>query len=153
MIRPDEPIGILMADDDPDDRLMAEKALNESHLRNVLRFVEDGEELMDYLQHRGKYSDPATAPEPGLILLDLNMPRKDGREALAEIKTHPCLRHIPVVILTTSESEIDVLRSYDLGANSFITKPVSFQGLVEAMKVLTQYWFEIAKLPAACGGK
>ncbi len=152
MSKPDELVEILMADDDPDDRLMAQKALNDSRLRNGLRFVEDGEELLDYLRRRGKYADPASSPEPGLILLDLNMPRKDGREALAEIKADANLRHIPVVILTTSDAETDILRSYDLGANSFITKPVSFQGLVEAMKVLTQYWFEIVKLPSSCAG-
>jgi CheY-like chemotaxis protein len=142
-----EPVHILMADDDPDDRLMAYRALKEYRLRNGLRFVEDGEELMDYLRHRGKYADPASSPQPGLILLDLNMPRKDGREALAEIKADPDLRRIPVVVLTTSKAEEDVLRSYDLGVNSYITKPVSFQGLADALRLLNQYWFEIVKLP------
>lgn len=144
---PERLVQILMADDDPDDRLMAEKALEEYRLKNRLRFVEDGEELMDYLRHCGKYVDPATAPRPGLILLDLNMPRKDGREALAEIKTDPLLRRIPVVILTTSKAEEDIVRSYDLGVNSYISKPVTFQGLAEVMKVLSIYWFEIVKLP------
>ena len=142
-----EPVTILMADDDPDDRLMAEKALRESRLTNGLMFVVDGEELMDYLHHRGKYADAAQYPLPGLILLDLNMPKKDGREALAEIKADPNLRRIPVVILTTSKAEEDILRSYDLGVNSYITKPVSFQGLAEALKILNQYWFELVKLP------
>src|SRR3954471_4543735 len=136
-----ELIQILMADDDPDDRLMARKALQEYRLKNGIQFVEDGEELMDYLRHRGKYADPATSPEPGLILLDLNMPKKDGREALAEIKADPKLRHIPVVVLTTSKAEEDIIRSYDLGVNSYITKPVSFQGLAEVMKILSIYWF------------
>jgi CheY-like chemotaxis protein len=149
----EEVIHILMADDDPDDRLLTEKALREYRLKNGLHFVEDGEELMDYLRHRGKYADPATAPTPGLILLDLNMPKKDGREALAEIKSDPQLRKIPVVILTTSEAEEDVVRSYDLGGNSFVTKPVTFQGLAEVIKALTTYWFEIVTLPNGPWGK
>ena len=142
-----EMVEILMADDDPDDRLLADLALKEARLKNGIRFVEDGEELMDYLHRRGKYSDPASSPRPGLILLDLNMPRKDGREALAEIKSDPELRQIPVVILTTSKADEDIVRSYDLGVNSYITKPVSFSGLAEVMKVLSTYWFEIVKLP------
>jgi CheY-like chemotaxis protein len=144
-----KPIAILMADDDPDDRLLAQNAFKVSRLANDLRFVEDGEELMDYLHHRGKFTDPALSPEPGLILLDLNMPRKDGREALAEIKANPQLRHIPVVVLTTSKAEEDIYRSYDVGASSFITKPVSFEGLVSVIRVVGQYWFEIVALPAA----
>ena len=146
-----ETVEILMADDDPDDRLLTEKALKEARLKNGIRFVEDGEELMDYLHHRGKYSDPASAPRPGLILLDLNMPRKDGREALAEIKSDPVLRRIPVVILTTSKADEDIVKTYDLGVNSYITKPVSFSGLAEVMKVLSVYWFEIVKLPNGDG--
>jgi CheY-like chemotaxis protein len=139
---------ILMADDDADDRLMAKEALEESHVVNELRFVFDGEQLMDYLQHRGNYRDPADAPRPGVILLDLNMPRKDGREALREIKADPRLRQIPVVVLTTSKAEEDIFRTYDLGANSYITKPVTFEGLVGVMKTLGQYWFDIVALPA-----
>jgi CheY-like chemotaxis protein len=153
MTGPAELIQILMADDDPDDRLMARKALQEYRLKNGIQFVEDGEELMDYLHRRGKYADPATSPEPGLILLDLNMPKKDGREALAEIKADPVLRKIPVVILTTSKAEEDVLRSYDLGVNSYITKPVTFQGLAEVMKILSIYWFELVKLPNGPWGR
>lgn len=141
------PITILLADDDEDDRMMAKDALEESKLANDLHLVEDGEELLDYLLNRGKYTDPATAPRPGLILLDLNMPRKDGREALQEIKAIPKLRQIPIVVLTTSKAEEDILRTYDLGVNSFISKPVTFEGLVEVMKGLTQYWFTIVKLP------
>lgn len=140
-------IAILIADDDEDDRMMAKDALEESRLANDLRLVEDGEELMDYLYHRGKYADPATSPRPGLILLDLNMPRKDGREALQEIKAIPELRQIPVVVLTTSKAEEDVLRTYDLGVNSFISKPVTFEGLVAVMRSLTDYWFTIVRLP------
>jgi CheY-like chemotaxis protein len=141
------PITILIADDDADDRMLAKEALEESRLRNELYFVEDGEELLDYLNRRGKFAEPAKAPRPGLILLDLNMPRKDGREALREIKADPDLRRIPVVIMTTSKAEEDVFRSYDLGANSFITKPVTFERLVELMKVLGQYWIEFVELP------
>ena len=147
MSQSEEIVEILMADDDPDDRMLAERALHEYRLKNGIRFVEDGEELMDYLYRRGKYSAPGAAPTPGLILLDLNMPRKDGREALAEIKRDPVLHKIPVVILTTSKAEEDIVRAYDLGVNSYITKPVSFQGLAEVMKTLSIYWFEIVKLP------
>jgi len=141
-------ITILLADDDADDRMMAADALEESRLANDVRFVEDGEELMDYLRRRGKYTDPAAAPRPGLILLDLNMPRKDGREALREIKAEPNLRTIPVVVLTTSKAEEDIYRTYDLGVNSFITKPVNFESLVGVMRALGKYWFEIVELPA-----
>lgn len=140
-----------MADDDEDDRLLAREALRESRLANQLYFVEDGEELMDYLHHCGQYNSlnggSEAVPRPGLILLDLNMPKKDGREALEEIKADPQLRQIPVVILTTSKAEEDIYRSYDLGANSFITKPVTFSGLAEVMKTLSEYWFEIVELP------
>jgi CheY-like chemotaxis protein len=139
------PILILLADDDADDRMLAQEALTESRLANELCCVEDGEELMEYLQGRGRYA--GGAPRPGLILLDLNMPRKDGREALAEIKADPSLRQIPVVVLTTSKAEEDIYRSYDLGVNSFITKPVTFEGLVAVMRTLGQYWFEIVNLP------
>ena len=141
------PVMILMADDDADDRLMAKEALTEAHLTNELRFVEDGEQLVDYLKRRGKFSSPSDSPRPGLILLDLNMPRKDGREALKEIKEDPELRRIPVVVLTTSKAEEDVYRSYDLGVNSFIIKPVTFGGLVEVMRGLGRYWFNIVALP------
>jgi CheY-like chemotaxis protein len=127
---------------------MTIEAMETNRLRNDLRCVEDGEELMDYLFQRGAFEDPADAPPPGLILLDLNMPKKDGREALAEIKNDPRLRKIPVIVLTTSSAEEDVYRSYDLGVSSYITKPVTFTGLVEAMKVLAEYWFEIVVLPA-----
>lgn len=143
------PITILIADDDADDRMMASEALEESRLANDLRFVEDGEELLDYLYHRGRFAAAGESPRPGLILLDLNMPRMDGREALREIKGNPTLRSIPVVVLTTSKAEEDIYRTYDLGVNSFITKPVQFDGLVEVMKALGKYWFEIVELPDA----
>src|SRR5262245_25530968 len=142
-----KPITILMADDDPDDREMTREAFAESRLANDLRFVEDGEELMDYLKRRGKYADPATSPRPGLILLDLNMPRKDGREALQEIKADSKLRNIRVVVLTTSKAEEDIYRSYNLSAASYITKPVTFERLVEVIKALGKYWLEIVELP------
>jgi CheY-like chemotaxis protein len=142
-----KPITILMADDDPDDRQMTKEAFDESHLANDLRFVHDGEELLDYLQRRGKYADPASSPRPGLILLDLNMPRKDGREALQEIKADPKLRNIRVVILTTSKAEEDILRTYDLSAASYITKPVTFEGLLDVVRTMGKYWLEIVELP------
>lgn len=142
-----QPIIILMADDDADDRMLTKDALQESRVLNELRFVEDGEELMEYLTRRGKYSDPSESPRPGLILLDLNMPKKDGREALKEIKSDPNLRRIPVVIMTTSKAEEDVFRSYDFGASSFITKPVTFDRLVELMRTLGEYWVEFVELP------
>ena len=141
-------IVILMADDDADDRLLAKDALAECRLANELHFVENGEELLDYLNRRGKYVNLANSPRPGLILLDLNMPKKDGRESLKEIKDDPRLRTIPVVVLTTSRADTDISRIYELGANSFITKPVSFDSLVEVMKILGRYWFEIVELPA-----
>ena len=140
-------IVILMADDDADDRLLAQDALNECRLANELHAVEKGEELLDYLYHRGKFSDPEKSPRPGLILLDLNMPKKDGREALLEIKKDPDLRKIPVVVLTTSKADTDIGRIYDLGANSFIAKPVTFDMLVNTMKVIGRYWFDIVELP------
>lgn len=146
-----KPIVILMADDDPDDRMMAEDALREGQLSNRLVCVEDGEELLNYLLRRGKYEDPKTSPRPGVILLDLNMPRKDGREALREIKSNQELRNIPVVIMTTSKAEEDIWRTYDLGANSFIVKPVTFDGLVDVMQSVGKYWFEIVQLPQGAG--
>jgi CheY-like chemotaxis protein len=141
------PITILMADDDPDDRQMTKEAFAESHLANDLRFVEDGEELMEYLHRRGKYADPASSPRPGLILLDLNMPRKDGREALEELKQDPKLRTIRVVVLTTSKAEEDILRTYNLSAASYITKPVTFEGLLDVIRTVGKYWLEIVELP------
>ena len=138
-----------MADDDADDRLLAKDALAETKLPGELHFVEDGEQLLDYLHRRGKYANGphASAPRPGLILLDLNMPKKDGREALREIKTHPDLRKIPVVVLTTSKADTDIAQIYDLGANSFISKPVTFDSLVKVMRILGDYWCDIVELP------
>jgi len=141
-------ITILLAEDDADDRLLVREALAEGRVVNELRCVEDGEELIDYLRRRGRYADPEESPRPGLVLLDLNMPRKDGREALREIKGDPDLKRIPVVVMTTSKAEEDIFSSYDLGANSYITKPVTFERLVELMKVLGRYWIEFVELPS-----
>jgi CheY-like chemotaxis protein len=142
-----ESVVILLAEDDPDDQYLISEACDESGAATQLYIVQDGEELLDYLNHRGRYADPAQWPRPHLILLDLNMPRKDGREALAEIKAQPELRRIPVVVLTTSQAEEDVLRTYDLGISGFITKPVKFSGLLEVMKSLSSYWLNTVELP------
>lgn len=139
-----KPITILLADDDEDDRMNTQHAFRKHHLVNELRFAVDGEDLMDYLLRRGKHAD---ATRPGLILLDLNMPRKDGREALREIKADPDLRNIPIVVLTTSGEEEDILKTYDLGANSFIRKPVGFDALVRIIDTIDQYWFQVVELP------
>ncbi len=146
MIQP-QPIVILMADDDEDDILLTQKALQKGKLLNTLYSVRDGEELLDYLLHRGDYTDASQAPRPGIILLDLNMPKKDGREALKEIKSHEDLQDIPIVVFSTSKAEEDIYRSYKLGVNSFITKPVTFDSLIEVMQALGKYWFEIVTLP------
>ena len=140
-----EPVPILMADDDEDDRMLTQDALEESRLGNPIYFVSDGQELLDYLYREGEYATKP-APRPGLILLDLNMPRVDGKTALKKIKTDPNLRHIPVVVLTTSNQDREALESYDLGANSFIVKPVKFENLVNTIKNLGTYWFSIVKL-------
>ena len=140
-------ITILMADDDSDDRLLTADAMVESRILNEFRFVENGVELIDYLRGNGNYSDRDKYPFPGLILLDLNMPKKDGREALQEIKSDSQLRRIPVVILTTSKAEEDMIRGYDLGAASYIAKPVTFDVLVELMRTIGKYWVEFVELP------
>jgi CheY-like chemotaxis protein len=136
-------VPILIADDDLEDCEMIREAFEECRLLNKLHFVHDGEELMEYLKTAGNHENPI----PGLILLDLNMPRKDGQEVLLEIKNNVKLRHIPVIVLTTSKTEEDILRTYDLGVNSYITKPVSFASLVELIKEIGHYWFEIVELP------
>jgi len=140
-------IHILLAEDDPDDRLLTRRALEKSRLANTVDTVEDGEELMKYLRREGEYADADAAPRPGLILLDLNMPRMDGREALKKIKSDSDLRRIPVIVLTTSEAERDISQSYDLGVNAFVTKPVTFDDLASALQALGEFWFEIVKLP------
>ena len=141
-----KPIVILMADDDADDRLLAQDALSECRLASELHFVENGEELLNYLHRRGGYSAPL-APRPGLILLDLNMPRKDGREVLREMKNRSDLKRIPVVILTTSKADTDIEKMYELGANSFISKPIEFEALVKLMRLLSEYWLQTVELP------
>ena len=143
----DQSIHILLAEDDPDDRLFTRRALTKSRLANSIDTVENGEELMRYLRHEGGYGEN-DAPRPGLILLDLNMPRMDGREALKEIKSDSNLRRIPVIVLTTSEAEQDILQSYDLGVNAFVTKPVTFDGLADAIEAIGEFWFQIVKLPS-----
>lgn len=146
------PITILVCDDDEDDRLLTQQALEDAHVSNDVRFVEDGVELLDYLHQRGQFAgETGKAPRPGLILLDLNMPKMDGREVLKVIKSDPTMRDIPIVVLSTSRLDEDIVRSYQLGVNSFITKPVTFTGLVEAMNVLGRYWLEIVELPPVYG--
>ena len=138
---------ILIADDDEEDRMMAEEALEESQFNSKMRFAMDGEEVMDYLNNRGRFSNKKENPIPELILLDLNMPKKDGWEVIAEIKKDKRLRSIPIVVLTTSNADADIRETYNLGVNSYITKPVTFAGFVEAMKSMKRYWFEVATLP------
>jgi CheY-like chemotaxis protein len=153
MSRQSRPITILVAEDDADDRMMIEEAFEESRLANEVHFVEDGEQLLSYLQREGEFAHLAGRPYPGVILLDLNMPKKDGREALRELKACPELCRIPVVILTTSQAEEDIVRTYGLGVSSFITKPVTFDGLVDAVNVLCRYWIEIVALPPECSSR
>ncbi len=148
-----QPITILVAEGNPEDRLLVEKAFLENHLSNDLTFVKDGKELMDYLYEQGKYATDTSAPRPCLIILGLNLPYKDGREALAEIKSNPDLRSIPVVVLSSSQDEEDILRTYNLGVAGFIIKPVTFESLVEIVTTLNQYWFEIVELPKNKNGK
>jgi CheY-like chemotaxis protein len=150
MSRSNFPIRIVVADDDADDRMMIKDAFEESKLGNPIDFVEDGMELMEYLNREGKYASLSGQPYPGFILLDLNMPRKDGRTALKEIKESSALHRIPIVILTTSKAEEDIIKTYNLGVNSFICKPVSFDKLVDIVKTVGHYWIEIVALPPEC---
>lgn len=142
-----KPITILMADDDAEDRQLTKEAFEENCLSNDLRFVENGEEMLDYLNRRGKFTDPKTSPRPGLILLDLNMPRMDGREALREMKADPRFKSIRVVVMTTSQADEDIAHSYNLSASSYIMKPVTFARLLDVVRVLGRYWLEIVQLP------
>ena len=142
-----EPVVILLAEDDPDDSYLISEALDESQINHSLYIVENGEELIDYLYHRGKYEDQEAWPRPGLILLDLNMPLKDGREALVEIKNDQDLRRIPIVALTTSQAESDIVSTYDQGISGYITKPMDFSSLMEVMKSLGRYWLDVVILP------
>ena len=150
MSRNSLPIRILVAEDDADDRMMIKDAFEESRLGNPVDFVEDGVQLMNYLRREGEYASLVEQAYPGFILLDLNMPRKDGRTALREIKASPILQRIPIVILTTSKAEEDIVRTYNLGVNSFICKPVTFDSLVEIVKTVGRYWIEIVALPPEC---
>jgi len=147
MINRKKSVVLLIAEDDDDDFLLTREALEGSHLLNTLYRVKNGEELLDCLLHRGTYAGDGVVPRPALILLDLNMPKMDGREALKKIKEHPDLRRIPVVVLTTSDAEEDIAKTYDLGVNSFIRKPVSFDEFLRTIQVLKEYWLEIVTLP------
>ncbi len=146
MNQPNLSMTILSADDDPDDCVLVRDAFQESGLHNQIYFVGDGVALMQFLRRQGVFAEPDAAPRPDLILLDLNMPRKDGRESLAEIKADPELRSIPVVVLTTSSDEEDIMRTYELGCAGYITKPGSFQGMLDMVKVVFHYWFSVVKL-------
>ena len=137
-----------MADDDADDCLLVQEALRESKQPHELRIVRDGQQLLDYLRRRGDYRQSPSVPRPDLILLDLKMPRKDGREALSELKADPRLRSIPIVVLTTSTARDDIGFCYRMGVNSYITKPATFRGLVDLLSTLSKYWFELVELPA-----
>ncbi|NIQ00433.1 MAG: response regulator [Nitrospinaceae bacterium] len=141
-----KPFTILIAEDDEDDYLLTMEALKEAGVHNDVHWVKDGEELLDYLD-TAVTNGNGNGPRLGMILLDLNMPKKDGREALGDIKAHPSLKKIPVVIMTTSKAESDITQSYELGVNSFIQKPVRFHDLVHVIKVLADYWFDTVKLP------
>ena len=143
------PVRVLCAEDDQDDRTLIGDALRASGAAMELRFVKDGEELLEYLRGRGGPDDLALAPRPDIIFLDLSMPKKDGRQALREIKASPALRQIPVIVLTNSKAEEDVFRSYDLGASSFLRKSLTFDSLVEVMKAVGSYWFQVVDLPNA----
>jgi len=138
---------ILLVEDDRGDQELTRRALDEGKIRNDLRIVEDGEEALAYLFRRGKYKDPATSPRPDLLLLDLNLPRVDGREVLEQIRADSKLRRMAVVVLTTSRQEEDILRSYELGCNSFITKPVDINQFIRVIQALERYWFQIVVLP------
>lgn len=138
---------ILIVEDDPEDRMLAEDAINESQPIFPVRFLEDGEQLLAYLQHKGKFQEEDSNPTPGVIVMDLNMPRLDGREALAKIKAHPVFKSIPVIILTTSNSTKDIENCYSLGANSYITKPRNYRELVKIMEMIKNYWYDLNELP------
>lgn len=142
-----KPAVILLAEDDPGDQELTRRALEECKIKNDLHLVQDGEEALDYLFRRGRYEDPASSPRPDLFLLDLNMPKIDGRQVLEQIKSHPASHHMVIVVLTTSEHEEDIVSSYDLGVNSYITKPVDFNKFVRVVQAIGNYWFQIVVLP------
>ncbi len=142
-----ERIPVLLVEDDEDDVQLTQRAFEKGNILNKLYVVYDGEEALDFLHHTGKYSNPTDAPRPGIIMLDLNMPRMDGRELLKKIKNDEDLRRIPVIILTTSDQKEDILSSYNNGANSFITKPVEFEKFLEVIITLGKYWLSIVEMP------
>jgi two-component system, response regulator len=146
-MKKETPVTILIAEDDPDDQLLCQDAMTQSKAEYSIKFVENGQEVMDYLRHTGSFEGANKAPRPSLIILDLNMPKKDGRQALKEIKADPDFRSIPVVVLTTSSADSDIRRTYELGVNSYITKPASFDALVQLMGTLTKYWLKTVRLP------
>ncbi|MBC3786393.1 response regulator [Spirosoma utsteinense] len=137
---------ILIADDDADDRMFLEQAMRQNGYDQGIQFVEDGEDLMEYLRRQGRYNE-VNAPWPNMLILDLNMPRKNGFQALSEIKDDPKLRRLPVIVMTTSSADEDVLKTYNLGVNSFVTKPFNFNRLVEMVGTLKTYWMDTVKLP------
>ena len=140
-------VRMVIAEDDEDDRVLLQAALKESKFAHPVEFVENGEELLEYLRQQGRYTHLEGKPHPGLVLLDLNMPRKDGRETLREIRNDERLKHIPIVVLTTSQEDNDIIHSYGLGANSYITKPTSLEALIDIVNTLDLYWFHIVQLP------
>ena len=142
-----KPAVILLAEDDRGDQELTRRALEAGKIRNDLRIVENGEEALAYLFRRGKYKDPVSSPRPDLLLLDLNMPRVDGREVLERVRADAELRRMAVVVLTTSRQEEDILRSYELGCNSFITKPVAMDQFIRFIQAVEEYWFQIVVLP------
>ncbi len=141
-----EPYVVLMAEDNKHDVVATERAWKQNHIKNPLYIVRDGEECLDYLLRRGKYSDPAAAPRAGILLLDVNMPKMNGLDVLEFIRAHEKLRRLPVIILTTSDLEEDRMKSYDLGANAFIRKPVGFANFSNALKTTNVFW-ELTELP------
>ncbi len=143
----DLPPVLLLVEDDDDDILLISRALHAAEVHADVRRVSDGEELMNYLYRRPPFTNAADHPFPRLLLLDLNMPRKDGREVIRELRADPSFAQLPIVVLTTSGSEEDTIRAYHLGANSFVQKPVRFESMVDAMRVIRRFWFEVAQLP------
>jgi two-component system response regulator len=141
------PAIILLAEDDPGDQELTRRALEEGAIHNELHIVTDGEAALDYLFRRGKYQNPATSPRPDLLLLDLNMPKVDGRQVLQRVRADTNLRRLAVVVLTTSQHEEDIIRTYELGANSYITKPMELRQFMQVIQALETYWFQIVVLP------
>jgi CheY-like chemotaxis protein len=146
-----QPVKILLVEDNVQDIEITQRAFAKGRVRNELTVVRDGEEAIEYLYHRGKYQDPATSPRPGMILLDLNLPKVGGLEVLQQIKKDDQLKQIPVIVLTVSQREEDVVRSYDLGVNTYIQKPVEFDNFMRVVNAVQEYWILIATLPPSAG--